>query len=189
MSRPLVAFLFLFASVAQSAVVFSPERPVSEPVYDAGVGFEAASPAASDGNDFLIIWGNGPLYASHVSTSREVRVPAVLIRSGGASHVSACWTGSAYLVTWSDATEQSVMLASLSRDGSLLTPPHVILPQARTFAGGLASNGRNVLMVYATGYPSDASRRTVRLGAALFRSIRWRAESPRDKAGEIEAAS
>jgi hypothetical protein len=156
MSRPLSAFLFLVASVAQSAVVFSPERPVSEPVYDAGVGFEAASAAASDGNDFLVIWSNGPLYASHVSTSREVRVPAVLIRSGGASNASACWTGSAYLVTWSDATEQSVMLASLSRDGSLLTPPHVILPQARTFAGGLASNGRNVLVVYATGYPSDA---------------------------------
>jgi hypothetical protein len=48
------------------------------------------------------------------------------------------------------------MLASLSRDGSLLTPPRVILPQARTFAGGLASNGRNVLLVYAMGYPSDA---------------------------------
>src|SRR6266852_5149536 len=155
MSRPLSAFVFLVASVARSAVIFGPERPVSEPVYDAGVGVETATAAVSDGNDFLVIWGNGPLYASHVSTSGEVRVPAVLIRSGGASHASACWTGSAYLVTWSDATEQSVMLASLSRNGSLLTPPHVILPQAGTFAGGLASNGRNVFVVYATGYPSD----------------------------------
>jgi hypothetical protein len=112
---------------------------------------ETAAAAVSDDEDFLVFWSNGPLYASRVSASSEVQVPPVQIRVGTPQNISACWSGSAYLVTWTDWIVQGVMLASLSRDGKPLTAPHLILPQARTFAGALTSNGENALLAYATG--------------------------------------
>ena len=158
MRRPIVSLLlFLVASIAKAAIIFTPEHPVSTPVYDAGVGTESVFASASDGNDFLVVWGDGPLYASRISATGEVRVPPTLIRSGGATHVSVCWTGSTYLVTWHDGSEQAVMVAVMSRNGKIITPGRVLLPQVRTFSGALASNGRNALLVYAAGFPSAAS--------------------------------
>ena len=157
MSRPLSAFLFLIASVAHSAVTFSPERAVSAPVHAPAVGEEHGLVAASDGTDFLVLWGGAPLYAARVSASGDVRVPPLALRTASyAQYVSVCWTGSAYLVTWTDADQQNVMLASVSRDGSLITAPHVIASQARTFSGALAWNGRHTFLAYATKAPENA---------------------------------
>jgi hypothetical protein len=60
-----IGLLFsLLASVAQSAVTFSVERAVSAPVYAPAVGEEHGFAAASDGTDFLVLWGGAPLYAT-----------------------------------------------------------------------------------------------------------------------------
>jgi hypothetical protein len=153
-----IGLLFsLLASVAQSAVTFSVERAVSAPVYAPAVGEEHGFAAASDGTDFLVLWGGAPLYATRVSGSGDVRVPPLAIRTASyAQYVSTCWTSSAYLVTWTDADQQNVMVAAVSRDGNLITTPHVIASQARTFSGALAWNGRHAFLVYATRAPANA---------------------------------
>src|SRR6266542_2913473 len=157
MRRVIGLLLSLLASVSQSAVTFSPERAVSTPVYAPAVGEEHALVAASDGTDFLVLWGGAPLYATRVSASGDVRVPPLALRTASyAQYVSTCWTGSAYLVTWTDADQQNVILASVSRDGNLITSPHVIASQARTFGGALAWNGRHAFLVYTTKAPANA---------------------------------
>src|SRR6266851_4936500 len=150
MNRSIGLLLFLVASVAQSAVTLSPERAVSAPIYARAVGEEHGFASVSDGTDFLVLWGGAPLYATRITRPGEVRVPPLALRTpSSAQYVSACWTGSVYLVTWTDAEQQSVMLASVSRDGSLITAPHVIAAQARTFSGALAWNGRHAFLAYA----------------------------------------
>src|SRR5712691_3041665 len=157
MNRRIGLLLFLVASVAQSAVTLSPERAVSAPIYAPAVGEEHGFAAVSDGTDFLVLWGGAPLYATRITGSGEVRVqPLALRTSSFAQYVSACWTGSVYLVTWTEVEQQRVMLASVSRAGSLITAPHVIAAQARTFSGALAWNGRHAFLAYAAKAAANA---------------------------------
>jgi hypothetical protein len=153
--RTAVFILFAIVRVAQAADVLGPERPVSRPVYAPPAGTQRPGAVASDGSNFLVVWsdeaaGRAGLYVGHVAANGAVApIPQLPLRSGTiVRDISACWTGSRYLITWNDDAAQSAMVATVSRDGELLTEPRVLLQGARVIQGGLASNGRHAFLVY-----------------------------------------
>lgn len=153
--RTAVFVLFAILRVAHAADVLGPERPVSRPVYAPPAGTQRPGAVASDGSNFLVVWsdeavGRAGLYVAHVAANGDVApIPQLPLRSGTiVRDISACWTGSRYLITWNDDVAQSAMVATVSRDGELLTEPRVLLQGARVIQGALASNGGHAFLVY-----------------------------------------
>jgi hypothetical protein len=120
-------------------------RPVTDFRYDTA-NFAAVTCAASDGEDFLLITENGGLRGQMIRNG-QVAGPPFLISGGVDGYIvetaSVVWTGSAYLVSWSDGT--SIFIATIARGGGLLA-------QARRIAGGsfasIVTNGRRILVWY-----------------------------------------
>src|SRR5262245_4246412 len=142
----LVLLLFL-ALAAQSAIILTPERPLSVP--QPGQVNGNALAAASDGNDFVVFWRSAPasVLASRVSAAGTPldtlpRPPLPI----NALTLSAVWTGSSYLVV-SLNPGGGISATTLARDATVLTPPRPIL-EASAAIQSLVTNGRRALLLY-----------------------------------------
>ncbi|MEO6487358.1 MAG: hypothetical protein ABIO78_05355, partial [Thermoanaerobaculia bacterium] len=148
-----VIVMLLLPRAATAALTLSPERAVSSPRFGPMAGRQGPAVVVSDGVDFLVVWGDAAgrgLYASRVTASGTLaRVPDTPVRAGASVRdISATWTGSAYVVMWSDDVAQTVMLATLDRAGNLVAPPAELGTRLRTFPDALAFNGGRGLLAY-----------------------------------------
>lgn len=110
--------------------------------------------AASDGRDFFVVWADDRANMGSVIGTRVTREGRILdplgIRisagKGQAEEPQVVWDGGAYLVVWA-ASERyqfnwDIFAARIGRDGTVVTPPRVVVEDAGLDHGRyLASNG------------------------------------------------
>jgi hypothetical protein len=148
-----LALALLFPLAARASLILGPEVAISSPAYGSTAGRQAPAAIAAGAAEFLVLWtdstpGREGLYATRIDDRGELAPAAGLpIRTGGVpSGVSVCWTGSSYLVTWTDPRANGVMIAALNPDGSFLTQPRVLIGPALTYAKALAWNGSEAML-------------------------------------------
>lgn len=182
-----VLILSLLSLPLFAAITPGPERPLSGITYDSPAGEQRPGAVASDGTDFLAAWTdlNVPhqgVFAARVTPQGAVNINSQRsIRAGAARDVSLCFANDAYLATWTDDATQSVFSAKLSRDGSVVAGPRVIVAaqmhdsfteSAGTFPRALACNGSGGMVVAKLGTTVmpvmlDSAGNVVKTGAAL----------------------
>ncbi len=142
-----------FASLALLSLLHGPEIAVSNPPNVPVGGRAQAAAIASSGNDFVIFWsesttGREGLYASRISSVGQVTAGGLEIRTGGrVTDISVCWTGSAYVVSWTDVRAGGVMIAAIDATATIrLMPPRLLVGPVRTFSDALAWNGARALL-------------------------------------------
>ncbi len=98
-----------------------------------------------------VVWSSTTgLFAARVTADGKVAGPQTPLWISDSREVSACWTGSIYLVTWRDGSDNSIYAATLSREGQVLAVPYLVVRRALPRSGSLASNGRRSFMAYST---------------------------------------
>jgi hypothetical protein len=152
----------LFASLALLSLLHGPEVAISNPAYVPVGGRAQAAAIASSGDDFVIFWtesttGREGLYASRISSVGEVTAVGLQVRTGGnVTDVSVCWTGSAYVVTWTDARAGGVMIAAIDATATIrLIPPRLLIGPVSTFSDALAWSGSRALLACRWGPASE----------------------------------
>ena len=155
--RPLACAIALcfaasLSSRAEGSVIVGSEQAVSAVNYGPPPNQQYPFATASDGSAFVVLWagaGNS-FYASLLSSTGESSPTSqVRLAVDNASDGSICWTGEVYVITWIQSA--TLMIATMARDGGMLTPPRPLATQVFTSAGTLVSNGKTVFLVYATG--------------------------------------
>lgn len=124
--RALLLVLFAAAAAAQ-------EVPLTPPVYGPAAWNQMFAAAASDGNDYLVVWIDHrawPLatYATRV-TRDGVPIDGTGIRIDvdfGFEPKEVVWTGEFWLIVWDTGGRGHIYAAHVGRDGSLLRAPYVL---------------------------------------------------------------
>lgn len=152
----LVALCSLVLNISASTRI-SPERLVADP--------RAGSPrtmttltVASNGSEAMTFWAaEGGLTATVVDSDGRVsdrpRPPQIPISiEPSFPDLSAVWTGTVYLVTWTHGAgaAATVRSATFSRDGTLLSGPAKVVTSALARAGALAAGPHGAFGVYLT---------------------------------------
>jgi len=131
----------LLAIIATPAMAFR-ARPVSDFRFEDRPGIEHCVAAASDGSDYLVLFNaRWQVYVQIVSQGVSYGPPVWI---GEGEGVAAFWTGSRYVVVWK-AYNRGVFLTAVSRRGSLLYAPTLIIPGNGVEANA-AWNGRTILV-------------------------------------------
>src|SRR5437773_7879198 len=102
-TRHLLILLLLLTATAASARIAG-ERPVSDPVYGLAPGGKREAVVATDGDGFLVAWGDvrawpGSTYVARVTARGEVLDPTG-IRIAQGSTPQLVFAGDAYVVLW-----------------------------------------------------------------------------------------
>jgi len=165
MMRQLLFVFVTFAALATHAAAgITPERLLQTPSPAVPLKYFRNAALVSDGEDFLAVWseGNsGDIQVAAVTRDGTVSLPRTIYTASTLGIVSACWTGSVYLVTWNGNNPQNgVYAATLGRDGSLLSGPKLIVGDS-AFPLSVASNGRRALMLYEPYFPVSAMRAAI----------------------------
>ena len=153
MTRVLPVFLALLLLVpaAHATLRVSSAQPIGTPSFAPPEGQRNMGAVASDGENFLAVWsGYATLEAAIVTPDGTVTAPMrTLFTAQYVSNISACWTGSAYLVTFrGDTPKPAVYAVTLEGDGSVVTGPTKIIDNAVPGDGSLAFNGSHALLAY-----------------------------------------
>lgn len=149
--RSRTVVLLLALTVAAPAIAFR-SRPVSDLRFEdrlEGPAQYLSQPnvvaVASDGNDYVILLDRflGGTYAQVVSHGVPYG-PAVLVGVGDGGSV--VWTGSHYLVAWSN--QNGAYLSAVSRRGALLSEPKLVIARKHDelYTPKAATDGRRVLV-------------------------------------------
>jgi hypothetical protein len=144
-----VFLAILVAMSAHAAIRVTPEAAVADPVPAPQEGQQYLSTIATDGDQFLVFWsGSAGVSLALVADNGRLLSRVTVPGTSGAINVSATWTGSIYLATWSDPSRNSLMVATFSRSGDLQSGPTAVAHGSSTRTGALASNGRRALLLY-----------------------------------------
>lgn len=147
--------LVLTLTLAAPAFAFRP-RPVSdlrfEDRLEAGwsQGLQGSEGpgvigAASDGSDYLILLRQSHGFYTQMLSHDGPYGPAVLISAGDGGGASVVWTGSEYLVAWTNAA--GVYLTAISRLGAMVSGPRLVIPVNASYAAPkIVSNSRRTLV-------------------------------------------
>ena len=155
MRAPVLVALLSFSLILNAATRISPEQPVAEPRPGAPRTLSDAA-VASDGSHAMVVWvGDGGLTGTVVDSDGNVpvspRPPQIPIDPQSRfKDVCVVWTGGVYLVVWTDESSgvSSVRTATLSADGTLLTPATLVASNAVTRRGALAAGNQGAYGVY-----------------------------------------
>ena len=150
MLRKLSALLILLAST----VLRAGEVPLSEPVLQHAAGDQYGTTVTTDGTNFFAAWADGrgdrpAIYASRVSRNGAVLDGTGIRISANGGFPIAVWSGSSYLVLWSEQSSEpgySVRMARVSSDGSIIEAARTLVSNAVVLSA--ASNGSRVLVGY-----------------------------------------
>lgn len=162
MRTPIVLVLLALTLHLHAATTLSPEQLIAEP--RPGTPRIVTNVAlASDGSHGLAVWASeGGLTATLIGPDGQVpdraRAPQVPVAiEPSFKDLSVVWTGSVYLITWTSGVDvtPSVRAATLSSDGTLLTPPVRVASNASARAGALTAGPNGALGVYLTGDTSQ----------------------------------
>ncbi len=173
--RPLLVpvLALVLAGPAHAAIRVSAEQPVASPVPAPQEPVLYPHTIASDGQQFLVLWGSGDgAYEGNVGLNVALVgadgrrllsrfIPGTQNAKNGV--IAAFWTGAVYVVWFNDVPGISTI--TFSRDGNLLQPPTVVLRKAWSNPGTLAWNGSRALMFYLAGGTTST---TPPLKGALF---------------------
>ncbi|HSY51454.1 MAG TPA: hypothetical protein VLC46_21800 [Thermoanaerobaculia bacterium] len=155
--RPIVvAVLAAFLAVAaRAAIRVTPEQTLLDPVAALQEGDQVPLTVATDGDQFLVFWGNyvddnlgGMKVALIDSDGRQLSFRFIPGTKNAVFGVNACWTGSVYFAEWFDYQARTISTATFSRNGDTLQPPTVVLQGANLFGDSLAWNGNRALVLY-----------------------------------------
>jgi hypothetical protein len=155
--RAFVFLLTIWTSAANAAIRLSPEQPLVNPHPGASRSNPRPFAVATDGSNFLVMWiDNGLLKATIVSEDGKIpHLPSPSQQVLWAypqdfNGISAVWTGSVYLVTWTAAIlGQSTMLAAtFLGDGTVLRQPYIVTRTAATISGAMRRAGGRSLQIY-----------------------------------------
>ena len=106
--------------------------------------------AASDGSDYLILLRQSYGFYTQMLSHDGPYGPAVLISAGNGGGASVVWTGSEYLVAWTNAA--GVHLTAISRLGAMLSAPKLVIAVNASYdVPKIVSNGRRVLVTLEPG--------------------------------------
>jgi len=143
------------ASAGQAGIVLTPEQPVATPGSESSEGEVLAT--ATDGAGFLVFWRRDVgVFVSRVSAEGAFLnvAPQEPIIEGYTKGVTACWTGSSYLLVWGGVDGFNHAM-TLSRDGKSLGPAHTLMEAAPAMVQAVVSNGRRVVLQYYDTYYSQ----------------------------------
>lgn len=155
--RPIVVAVFaaLLAVAARAAIRVTPEQPLVDPVAALQEGDQSPLAIATDGDQFLVFWGNyvdydigGMNVALIASDGRQLSFRFIPGTKNASHGMQACWTGSVYIAVWFDYQARTISTATFSRNGDTLQPPTVVVQGENLFGDSLAWNGNRALVLY-----------------------------------------
>lgn len=148
---------------AAAGIVFSPERPLSASAFGPAAGNQSFPSVASDSRQFFVVWRDsrtgGAIFGSRVSLAGDpIDQGGILISeapntqnavlSTGSANPSMVWTGSEYVVVWTDATG-SIRMSRVATDGTVLERARKLGPSGATDVR-IATTGRTLLVTWST---------------------------------------
>src|SRR5689334_1087656 len=113
--RLLFVFVTFAALATHAAAGITPERLLQTPSPAVPLKYFRNAALVSDGEDFLAVWseGNdGDIQVAAVTRDGTVSLPRTIYTASTLGIVSACWTGSVYLVTWNGNNPQNGVYAA-----------------------------------------------------------------------------
>ena len=157
MRLSILPLLCCLALNVQAAIRISPEQLIAEP-RPAAPATMGEFTSATDGSQVLAFWvGDGGLSATPVAGDGTVPTlptgPQItMVAEPRIADLSAVWTGSVYLVTWTSNSAPSIAVkaATFSRDGALLGDPVIVALNAVSRHGALAASGHGAFGAYLT---------------------------------------
>jgi len=148
----LIAILLFTASIAWARI--AGERPVSAPLYGLAPGGKWPPVVATDGDGFLVVWGDvrswpDAIYAARLSANGELLDPTG-IRIALGFDPSVVFAGDSYSVFWFEysANQTTLHIARISRDGRIVDGPRVVADGVPFTAFSVASNGRRIVVAW-----------------------------------------
>jgi hypothetical protein len=152
--RPLfvtaIVVLSVLAGPAIGAVHVAAEQQVADPVPAPPEGNQFALATATDGEQFLTIWGSdgGRIGLNVTLVAADGRWLSSLFLPGteNAGVIGAYWTGVVYIL-WLNKVP-GICTVTFSRNGDVLEPLTVVIPEASSRSGSIAWDGNRALMLY-----------------------------------------
>jgi hypothetical protein len=146
-------FTILIAFAAHGSIRVGPELALAAPVRAPLDGNQSSPVVATDGDQFLAFWTSiHGLNVAHVAADGRLLSSHLAVAAPSVLGLSATWTGSVYLATWRDSSQNALLAATFTRNGDLRSRPEVIVSgAAQTRTGASASNGHRTLMLYSYG--------------------------------------
>lgn len=151
---PSIVKTFVLPVILLSALLFGPERPITQPQYGIPFTNQQNAVVASDGSDYLVFLPDVDghrIWSAQVSATGQVLTqPSHPVANDVGVSVGLQWTGDHYVAFWlSNSQIYDLKLARLDRTGALLGPVRTIVPQASS--PRVAWNGRNFLFALPSG--------------------------------------
>lgn len=149
-----VASLILLAA---PAAIAAPELPISSVARQAAALSQLGPQIATDGTHFLVVWHDTrlaptrpPVWVTRLGSDGAPLAPGPLSLPGSAEEIAGralvTWTGSVYLVMWTNWGDREVLWVRVDRDGRVLdAQPHVI-DDVTTPHSVVSLNGRTLLL-------------------------------------------
>jgi len=139
---------------------FAAELPVTQPVYGPASRDQYDAAVASDGDQYLVVWGDErseiqQAFATRVSRDGTVLDPnGIRVASGALTYNPyVIWSGSSWFVLSNTCSE--IDLVRVARNGVVLDAKPRALPIHASCPGiSVATDGNYVVVGYVTGYPS-----------------------------------
>lgn len=113
------------------------EVPFTPPAYGPAAASQMSPSVASDGDDYLVVWMDQrtlpyEAYATRVSRDGVVLDPTgIRIPARDVYFTRVVWTGTSYLVIWDTGGAGRVFATRISREGTIVEAPHVLIEDAQ----------------------------------------------------------